>query len=136
MPDVTAPIINGAMGNADSTTTADLSVVTDEGNGEVFFYVSTSGTEPSAADIKSGFGAVYHGSDIVTANGTQNHAATGLTPSTNYYLHCLHRDSSGNDSNIDTSAQFSTPSAGGTGILDQSGGNILDQSGGTIDDQA
>lgn len=106
--DTTPPILSSPTGTATGSTTAIVGATTDEGNGTLYAFVSTSATPPSAATLKAGTGAAWAGSQAVGSTGAKTLNTTGLTASTGYYAHLLHTDAAGNDSNIVTSAQFTT----------------------------
>ncbi len=106
--DTTAPVLSSPTGTATGTTTATVGATTDEGNGTLYAFVSTSATPPSATDLKAGTGAVWADSVSVSSAGAKTLNATGLTASTGYYAHLIHTDAAANDSNIVTSAQFTT----------------------------
>lgn len=110
--DVTAPTLSSATGTQTGQTTASLGVTTNEANGTLYSFVSTSATPPSATDLKAGTGAVFANSQTITTTGAKTASATGLTASTVYYVHWLHRDAAGNDSTIATSSSFTTASSG------------------------
>ena len=103
-PDATAPVLSNATGISTGQTTATGTVDTDEGNGTLYFLATVNVSE-SAATIKTG------GSQSVTTTGTQNVSFTGLTASTDYYAHYVHDDSSTNESNVVSSASFTTDEA-------------------------
>lgn len=103
-PDVTAPILSSATASATSDTTSSGSVSTDEANGTLYWLTNTSATA-TATQVKAGL------SQAVTATGVQNTTNTGLTASTTYYTHFLHRDAAGNDSAIVRSSAFATQAA-------------------------
>lgn len=107
--DVTAPVLSSPSASDLQETTVDLGVTTDEDNGTLYWYISASATPPSEADLKAGTGAVASGSQAVSAAGAQavNNAGT-LVGATSYYAHLLHSDAAVNDSNIVTTAQFTT----------------------------
>lgn len=109
--DETAPVLTSPTDAADGETAMTGTVTTDEGNGTLYWFISTSATPPSGADLKAGTGAVASGSQAVGATGVQNITDTGLTAETTYYTHYLHSDSSGNDSNIATADGFTTDAA-------------------------
>ena len=111
--DTTAPVLSSPSDNANGSTGASLSITTDEANGTLYWYVSTSATPPSASNLKSGTGAVVSGSQAVSASGVQNSSPSGLTASSAYYAHWLHRDAAGNDSAIASGDGFTTAAAGG-----------------------
>ena len=103
--DTTAPVISSPTATQTGSTTASGTVSTNEANGAMYRYASTNATE-TAATIKAA--NVF---SAVTATGSQAAAFTGLTPSTAYYAHYLHRDAAGNDSNVVNSASFTTAAA-------------------------
>lgn len=111
--DEVAPTLSSPSGTETSDTTADLSVSTNEGNGTLYWFVSTSATPPSSTDLKAGTGAVDSDSQSVSGTGAQTAEATGLTAETTYYAHFLHTDAASNDSSISTSAGFTTEAAAG-----------------------
>lgn len=106
--DVTAPVLSSPTGTATGSATATIGATTDEGNGTLYGFVSTSATPPSDADLKAGTGAVWAGSATVSSTGAKTLNASGLSASTAYYAHLLHTDAAANDSNTVTSAQFTT----------------------------
>lgn len=114
--DVTAPVLSSPVGTTTGSTTATIGATTDEANGTLYGFVSTSATPPSDADLKAGTGAVWAGSAAVSSTGAKTLNATGLTASTGYYAHLLHTDAATNDSNTVTSAQFTTDAPGGSAI--------------------
>lgn len=111
--DTTAPVLTSPTGTQTGSTTATIGATTDEGNGTLYGYVSTSATPPSDADLKAGTGAVWSGSAAVSGTGANTLSVTGLTASTGYYGHLLHTDAAANDSNTVTSAQFTTTAGAG-----------------------
>lgn len=107
--DTTAPVLSSATATTLSQTTASGSVSTNEGNGVLYWFVSTSATPPTAANLKAGTGAVAYGNQAVSSTGAQSVSSiTGLTAETTYYIHYLHRDAAGNDSAIATTSAFLT----------------------------
>jgi lysophospholipase L1-like esterase len=111
--DVTAPVLSSPVGTATGETTATIGATTDEGNGTLYGVVTTSSTQPSAAQIKAGqthtgAAAPFGGSTSVGSTGAKTINATGLTASTAYYAHLMHEDTATNQSNRVTSAQFTT----------------------------
>lgn len=110
--DVTAPTLSSPTDAANGSTGATLSVSTNEGNGTLYWYISTSATPPSATDLKAGTGSVAGGTQAVSGTGVQNVTGiTGLTASTTYYAHFLHRDAANNDSGIVSGDGFTTSAA-------------------------
>lgn len=119
--DTTAPTLSSASGTATGQTTADLSVSTNEGNGTLYWVVSTSATPPSVAQIQAGndstgSAAADSGNQSVSGTGTQNANATGLAAGTTYYAYFQHTDAASNDSTVASSASFATSAAAVKGI--------------------
>ena len=100
-----SPTLSGASGAATGANSASGSVTTNEAGGTLYWLFSTASTA-TAAQVKAG------SSKAVAASGVQNVSASGLTTSTQYYLHFLHRDSAGQDSAVVTSLPFTTQAAG------------------------
>lgn len=100
-----SPTLSGASGAATGANSASGSVTTNEAGGTLYWLFSTASTA-TAAQVKAG------SSKAVTASGVQNVSASGLTASTQYYLHFLHRDSAGQDSAVVTALPFTTQAAG------------------------
>lgn len=117
--DVTAPVLSSPAGVAIGANDATGSVVTDEGNGTLYFWATENASE-SATNIKAS-----GDSQAVTGTGTQNVSVSGLTAETGYYLHYVHDDDALNESNVVSSAAFTTevepvtdtPSGGYTYLL-------------------
>ena len=120
--DTTAPVISSPTGTQTGATTATGTVSTDEGNGTLDAVVTTSATTPSVAQIQAGqdhTGSAAAATDLdntVSATGVQNVSFTGLTASTTYYIHYVHQDAAGNDSNTVTSASFTTTTSATEGF--------------------
>lgn len=117
--DTTAPTLTSPTGTQTGPTTATVGATTDEGNGTLYAVVTASATAPSVAQIKagqneSGAAAVWSGSVAVSSTGAKTLNATGLTASTSYYAHLVHADSAGNNSNVVSSAQFTTAAGADT----------------------
>lgn len=109
--DTTAPTLSSPTDTANGSTGATISVSTNEGNGLLYWAVTTSSTPPTATALKAGTGAAAFGNQAVSGTGVQNASPTGLTASTAYYAHFLHRDAAGNDSSIASADGFSTGAA-------------------------
>ena len=105
--DTTAPTLTSPTATATGTTTASGTVSTNEANGTLYYLASTNASE-DAATVKAA------SSQAVSATGSQSVSFTGLTASTTYYAHYVHRDAAGNDSAVATSASFTTSAAGDT----------------------
>lgn len=110
--DTTDPIISLPTVADVKANTADLGFTTDEDNETGYWFVSTSATPPSEGDLEGGTGATSFGNATVSATGIQTFNDAGaLTPETAYYAHYMQKDAAGNNSNILTSAQFTTLAA-------------------------
>jgi hypothetical protein len=109
-PDTTAPVLTSPTGTATGASTASGTVVTDEANGTLYRLASTNATETAATVIAAAL------TQTVTATGSQAVSFTGLTSSTTYYAHYVHRDASGNDSTRVSSSSFTT-TAGTSGAV-------------------
>ncbi|XVJ69948.1 MAG: fibronectin type III domain-containing protein [Rhizobacter sp.] len=108
--DITPPTLTSPTGTSTGATTASGTVSTDEANGTLYRLSSTNATE-TAATVKA---AAL--TQTVTATGSQAVTFTGLTASTTYYAHYVHRDAAGNDSASVSSASFTTSAAGDTTV--------------------
>jgi hypothetical protein len=102
--DTTAPVLSSPTGTQTGSTTGSGTVSTDEGNGTLYYWATTNATE-TAADVKTN-GATQ----AVSGTGSQGVTFSGLSPSTTYYAHYVHRDAAGNDSTRVSSAGFTTTS--------------------------
>lgn len=116
--DVTAPTLSSPTDAANGATGGTLSVSTNEGNGTLFWVVTGSATAPSQAQVAAGqdhagAAAAASGSLAVSATGVQNVSATGLTASTGYFAHFMHRDAATNDSTVASGDGFTTEAAAG-----------------------
>lgn len=114
-PDTTAPVLTSPTDAANGSTGSTGSVTTDEGNGTLYWAVTSSATSPSAAQVKAGndhtgSAADDSGSQSVSGTGAQalSPAPSGLTASTTYYTHFMHEDSSGNQSSVASADGFTT----------------------------
>lgn len=108
--DTTPPTLTSPTGSATGASTASGTVVTDEANGTLYRLASTNATE-TAATVKA---AAL--TQTVTSTGSQSVSFSGLTPSTTYYAHYVHRDAAGNDSARVSSSSFTT-TAGASSAL-------------------
>lgn len=107
------PILTSPAGSETGDHDASGSVSTDTANGTLYWIVDTSGTAPSVAQIQAGQGsdgvtADAYGSQSVTATGTQNVSASGLSGATIYDYYFQHQDGSSNDSTVVSSSSFTT----------------------------
>lgn len=114
--DVTAPVLTAATQNTTGTTTADVGFTTDEGNGTAYVViVAAADAAPSKAQIKAGqnaagTAAIQSTSLAITTTGAKVQSLTSLTPATGYKAHFMHEDASGNQSNVLSTATFTTSS--------------------------
>lgn len=120
--DTTAPTLTSATQTVTGSSTATVGATTDEGNGTLYAVVTVSGTAPTGAQVEagqdnSGSAATWNGSQAIGSTGVKTIGATGLTASTAYYAHLMHKDAAGNRSNVVSSAQFTTDAAGGVSPL-------------------
>ncbi len=130
--DVTAPTLSSPTDAASGSTAATGSVSTNEGNGTLYWVVSTSGTAPSAAQVKAGndhtgSAAADSGSQAVSGTGVQtlSPAPSGLTASTAYTIHFMHEDAAANQSSVSSGDGFTTASGG---VTLASKGNLINTS--------
>lgn len=107
--DTTAPILSLPTGAKAGSRKATGTVVTDEGNGTLYYLASTNSSE-SAATIKAS-----GSSQAVTATGEQAVVFRGLVPETDYFAHYVHDDSSLNESNVVSSSPAFTTDKASTG---------------------
>lgn len=108
--DTTPPTLTSPTGSATGSTSGSGSVVTDEANGTLYFLATTNATETGATVKASG------ATQAISSTGTKSVTFSGLSPSTTYYAHYVHRDAAGNDSTRVSSSSFTT-SAGSTGTI-------------------
>jgi hypothetical protein len=88
-------------------TTATVSVDTDKNTGTLYWFVSTSASPPSAANLKTGTGAARFGQTASINTGANNFSVTSLNYATAYYAHFIQNDGDG-DSNIVSTTVFTT----------------------------
>jgi len=124
-PDTTAPILSSPTDANSGETTSTGTIVTDEGNGTLYWVVTTSATTPSKAQIKAGqdnssVSATADGSQTVTSSGVENIASTGLTNNTAYTTHYMHEDAATNQSNAISASGFTTVASGSLSVVNQS----------------
>jgi len=106
-PDTTPPVISLPTGSANGAYGATGSVTTDEDNGTIYYTATTNVSELAATIIAAG------PNRFVNASGLYDVTLTGLTPETTYYMHYVHVDSAGNQSNVVSSSSFLTGEASG-----------------------
>jgi hypothetical protein len=128
--DETAPTLTNPVDDNAGSTDGALTVDTDEGNGTLYWVISTSSTAPSAAQVKAGqmhtgAAAADSGSQAVSGTGTQTISGeSGLTESTTYYAHFMHEDASSNQSAVSSGNGFTTD-AGGVEVATFSGTGVF-----------
>jgi hypothetical protein len=128
--DVTAPTLSNPVDDNAGETDGALTVDTDEGNGTLYWVISTSASAPSAAQVKAGqmhtgAAAADSGSQAVSGTGTQTITGeSGLTASTTYYAHFMHEDASSNQSAVSSGNGFTTD-AGGAEVATFSGNGVF-----------
>jgi len=105
--DTTAPTLSNASATNIGNTTVDGQVDTDEGNGTLYGVVTAGSANPSQDD-HTGSADVDSASTTVSSAGTQTLSFSGLTAATNHYIHFVHEDSAGNQSNVVSTSQFTT----------------------------
>jgi uncharacterized repeat protein (TIGR02059 family) len=116
--DIVAPVLTNPVDDNAGSTDGALTVDTDEGNGTLYWVISTSSTAPSKAQVKAGqmhtgAAAADSGSQAVSGTGTQTISGeSGLTESTTYYAHFMHEDSSANQSDVVSGNGFTTDAGG------------------------
>lgn len=88
-------------------TTVTVGCTTDTAAGTLYYYISTSATPPTAANLKAGTGAVKFGNVTTPGVGTETFNVTGLNNNTTYYTYFIQNDGA-NDSNILESGSWST----------------------------
>lgn len=111
--DVTAPLLSAASATSTGTTTGSGAVTTDEGNGTLYWVLTSSATPPSAAQVEAGqdhtgAAAAKSGSQTVYDPGAHSLSFTGLSNATTYYAYYMHKDQSGNSSAVAAPGSFTT----------------------------
>lgn len=142
--DVTAPTLSSPTGTEASLSTADGTVSTNEGNGTLYWVVTSAASPPSVAQIQAGqnhLGATADasGNQAVSVTGVQNVTASGVTSDIARYFHFQQQDAATNDSTVVSSAFFilraptiDLESASSTGQTTGDGYVDTDESGGTL----
>lgn len=110
--DTQAPTLDTPTGVQTSSTTANVGANTNENNGTMYAVASLSATVPTALQVESGQNhtgsSVPNASLAISSTGPKVFPVTGLSASTSYYAHVMHKDAAGNRSNVVTSTQFTT----------------------------
>jgi hypothetical protein len=115
--DTTAPTLTFPNALPLGDTSCYLEVTTNEGNGTLYYVVTTSVSNPSAAQVKAGqdhtgAAAAYAGSQAVSSTGAQTATGTGLSSATVYYGYFMHEDAAGNQSAVKALTTFTTLTTG------------------------
>lgn len=106
--DATAPIITSPRAYDVSSTGSFLEIVTDEGNGIVYWTVS-SGSNLTSTQVKAAH-QVAGGNYAVSTSGTQSlGTSTGLEQKTNYWFTAVQDDNALNESNVISSSFTTSP---------------------------
>jgi hypothetical protein len=112
--DTTEPVLTLPTATTTGSSTADLTVTTDEGNGILYWVVTTRATAPTATQVKAGqddLGATataFNPAIDVIATGLYEINVGGLASSTTYYAYFMHEDDSGNQSLVADAGGFTT----------------------------
>jgi hypothetical protein len=109
--DTTPPTLSALLASKLGSTGWTAVVDTNEADGSLLYVVSQNATE-NEATVLAGT------SQTVEQSGQQTISGSGLSPSTTYRLHTLHRDAAGNSSPVLSSDEFTTDAA--SGLPDQS----------------
>lgn len=138
--DVTAPSLTSPGATVLDTTSADMTVTTDEGRGTLWAIASTVNSAPSAAQIKLGqdgsgtttnvaFAAGGGAGVNVSATGVQTITATGLTEVAHYGF-LYQEDPTGNGSSVVATGAFTPADVTGP-VLSSAEGTVSGSYGGT-----
>lgn len=103
--DVTAPVIILPTGAETGSDTATGTISTDTNEGLVYWEVTTNAVELKADVIAA------NQTQAVSATGIQTVNATGLANAADLYFHFVHVDDTGNESDVSSSAVFTTYAA-------------------------
>ena len=120
-PDSVAPALTNPIDNTTGSSTASLTVDTDEGNGTLYVVATISATPPSKARVKlgqdsAGAAATYASNQAIASTGTKSFSANGFTSSTAYTAFFMQEDATGNQSTVSAANGFTTnaPAMGGS----------------------
>lgn len=107
--DTTPPAISAPVVTVVNASRALGSITTNEA-GTAYAALTHTSTKPTAANVRSGNGALVTANAPVVA-GANNGALSlnALQPETDYYMHVTVQDEAGNLSAVATSAKFTTP---------------------------
>lgn len=108
-----APTLSSPTDVSTGTTTGTGTVSTNEGQGTLYWVLSSATNTPTAAQVRAGQdhtggAALKSGSQAVTATGVQTVPFTGLTLNTTYYANYEHSDPTPNHSTVSHADGFTT----------------------------
>ncbi len=111
--DITAPTLSAFTITATGATTANVSIVTNESGGTIYYILTTNYNEPNAEQVVAGLdgayaAAAFAGTTGSVVAGTETGGATGLRHSTIYYGFAAHVDAAGNISGVAVAAAPTT----------------------------
>jgi len=101
------PVLSLPTETSITTSTVTVGATSDDATGTLYYYISTSATAPSAADLKAGTSSVTFGNTASVSVGTNTFGITGLSGDTTYYTYFLQNDGV-IDSSILESGSWST----------------------------
>jgi len=107
-------ILTNPTGVATGQTTADGTVTTDTGSGDVYTVVTQSSRAPTAAQVKAGLDGFGSPADYAQNSllfglpGVVAFSAVGLAPATTYFFHFMQEILNGSQSAVVTSSAFTT----------------------------
>lgn len=104
--DGTPPTLTVPTGQKEGSFSGSGTVVTNEDNGDLYYWATTNSTETQAAILANNV------KKSVTATGEQGVTFSGLSANTTYYAHYVHKDAAGNDSTEVHSGSWVTDVAG------------------------
>ncbi len=105
VPDTVAPVLSAPLTAVNNETSADLTVTSDEGNGELYVVVTQLQGAPSPAQMRAGQDSAGSDADYtnagqaVSAPGEQTVSATGLTEAV-HFAYFMQDDAAGNTSSV------------------------------------
>lgn len=109
--DFTAPTLSDAAGAQDATdtTSANISVSTNEANGTLYWVTTSHGTPPTAEQViagqtSTGGATSLSGNVAITTTGTQSINTGSGAGSGQTFVHFAQQDAAGNNSNVATAS--------------------------------
>lgn len=106
-----APVLSVPTASTAGSTTATVGCTSDTASGTLYVVVTTSATQPSAAQIKASTdhadaAAAYSSSDASVTAGANTFDATGLTSGLTYFAHFVQNANSADSDVLSTSAFY------------------------------